>query len=81
MERLMAKQAAEATAVTLSTNAPEAPEAQVELPNFERAVPVFQMKELFQTRKKNLRRQRRTFSRTTAIGGEEQRLSLNSHLG
>ena len=55
MERVLAKQAAEATVVILSTNASEAPEeseAQVELPSFERAVPVFQMKELFQTRKK-----------------------------
>lgn len=51
-ERVMAKQAAEATVVVLSTDSPEEPEAPVDLPRFERAVPVFEMKQLRDTRQK-----------------------------
>jgi len=51
-ERVMAKQAAEAKVVVLSTDSPEEPEAPVDLPRFERAVPVFEMKQLRDTRLK-----------------------------
>ena len=51
-ERVMAKQAAEAKVVVLSTDSPEEPEAPVDLPCFERAVPVFEMKQLRDTRQK-----------------------------
>ena len=51
-ERVMAKQAAEAKVVVLSTDSPEEPEAPVEILSFERAVPVFELNQLRQTRQK-----------------------------
>ena len=51
-ERVMAKKAAEAEVVVLSSDTPEETEAPVELPRSERAVPVFEMNQLRQTRLK-----------------------------